>query len=90
MEEPTEAQAAHGRRIRLTRGGLADDEELVPFVEMAGVQPASHALWNPGTNLFEVTVVRRNGPDLVIKDLPLQTAGRLREGLTDALRERHA
>ncbi len=62
----------------------------MPFGEMAGVQPASHALWNPGTNLFEVTVVRRNGPDLVIKDLPPQTASRLREGPMDAMGERHA
>ncbi|MDP8951163.1 MAG: hypothetical protein M3N18_02805 [Actinomycetota bacterium] len=57
---------------------------------MGSTQPAPHAFWNPATNLFEVTVVRRNGPDLVIKDLPLQTADRLREAITDALRERYA
>jgi hypothetical protein len=52
--------------------------------------PASHrSLWNPATNLFEVAVVRRKGPNLVIKDLPLETADRLRKAITDALRERH-
>jgi hypothetical protein len=52
--------------------------------------PASHrSLWNPATNLFEVAVVRRKGPNLVIKNLPLETADRLRKAITDALRERH-
>lgn len=57
----------------------------MPFEEMGGMQPAPHTFWNPGTNLFEVTVVRRSGPDLVIKNLPLQTADQLREAIIDAL-----
>jgi hypothetical protein len=70
----TEAQDVYGTRIRLTRGGLAYGEEFVPLDEMVRTRPASHALWHPATNLFEVTVARRNGPDLVLKDLPSQTA----------------
>ena len=62
----------------------------MPWDDVAGVRPDSFSLWNPGTNLFEVTVVRRNTADLVIRNLPLQTADRLRDAITDALRERHA
>jgi hypothetical protein len=72
----------------LTRGGLVYGEEFVPFEEMIGTRPASPALWNPATNLFEVTVARRSGPDLVLKNLPPQTAERLGEAIADALRER--
>jgi hypothetical protein len=79
----------YGTRIRLTRDGLTYGEEFVPFDEMGSMQPAPDTFWNPGTNLFEVTVVRRNGPDLVIKNLPLQTADRLRQAIIDALRGRH-
>ncbi len=61
----------------------------MPLDDVAGVRPDSFSLWNPGTNLFEVAVVRRNGPDLVVKDLPLQTAERLREAIAGTLRERH-
>jgi hypothetical protein len=61
----------------------------VPFAEMGGRQPESPVFWNPGTRLFEVTVFRRNGPDLVIRNLPLPTANQLREALIDALRERY-
>ena len=84
-----EAQDIYGTRIRLTRDGLTYGEEFVPFDEMGDMQPAPHAFWNPGTNLFEVTVVRRNGPDLVIKNLPLQTADRFGVAIIDALRERY-
>ncbi len=62
----------------------------MPLGEMGSTQPAQHAFWNPATNLFEVTVVRRNGQDLVIRDLPLETADRLGEAITDALREHYA
>ena len=86
---PTEAQDVYGTRIRLTRDGLAYGEEFVPFDEMLGMRPASHGLWNPATNLFEVAVFRRNEPDLIIKNLPLQTADRLGEAINGALRERH-
>jgi hypothetical protein len=73
----------------LTRDGLAyGEQEFVPFDEMVVTRPASRGLWNPATNLFEVAVFRRNGPDLVIKNLPLQTADRLSEAIADALRER--
>ena len=81
----------YGTRIRLTRDGLAYGEEFVPFSEMGGgTRAASHGLWNPATNLSEVAVVRRNGPDVVVKNLPLQTAVRLEKAINDALRERHA
>jgi len=56
---------------------------------MGNMHPAPDIFWNPGTNLFEVTVVRRNGPGLVIKNLPLQTADRLWEAIIDAVRERY-
>ncbi len=85
----TEAQDIYGTRIRLTRNGLSYGEEFVPFEEMGGVQPEAHVFWNPGTRLFEVTVFRRNDPDLVIKNLPLHTADRLKEAIIDALRERY-
>ena len=87
-EGSTEAQDVYGTRIRLSRDGLTYGEEFVPFEEMGGVGPGSHTLWNPGTNLFEVTVVRRNGPNLVIKNLPLQIADQLEAAITNALRER--
>jgi hypothetical protein len=56
---------------------------------MGGRQPESHVFWNPGTRLFEVAVLRRNGLDLIIKNLPLHTAEQLREAIIDALRERY-
>ncbi|CAA9458981.1 MAG: hypothetical protein AVDCRST_MAG25-556 [uncultured Rubrobacteraceae bacterium] len=92
-ESTTKAQDVHGTRIRLTRDGLAydgEEEEFVPFSEMAGTRPASPPLWNPASNLFEVAVARRNGPDLIIRNLPLQTAVRLEEAITNALRERQS
>jgi hypothetical protein len=64
-------------------------KEFVPFAEMGGGQPESPVFWNPGTRLFEATVVRRNGPDLVIRNLPLLTANHFRKALIDALRERY-
>jgi hypothetical protein len=63
---------------------------LVPFDEMDGTRPASHNLWNPATNLFEVAVFRRHGPPLVVKNLPLRTSDRLRKAITDALRQRRS
>ena len=74
----------------MTRGGLAYGERFVPFEEMVDTRPAPHVLWNPATNLFEVTVARRNGPDLILKNLPPQTAERLGEAISGALRERRA
>jgi hypothetical protein len=79
----------YGKRIRLTRDGLTYGEEFVPLGELRNMQPAPDTFWNPGTNLFEVTVFLRNGPDFVIKNLPLQTAERLRGAIIDALRERY-
>ncbi len=61
----------------------------MPFAEMGDIQPESHVFWNPGTKLFEVAVLRRNSPDLIIKNLPLHTAEQLREAIIDALRERY-
>jgi hypothetical protein len=85
----TDALDIYGTRIRLTREGLTYGGEFVPFAEMGGRQPGSPVVWNPGTRLYEVTVVRRNGPDLVIRNLPLPTANHLRKALIDALRERY-
>ncbi len=59
----------------------------MPFDEMDGKRPASDKIWNPATNLFEVAVFRRHGPPLVVKNLPLRTADRLRKAVIDALRE---
>jgi hypothetical protein len=56
---------------------------------MGGMQPESHVFWNPGTRLFEVGVLRRDGPDLIIRNLLLHTAEQLREAIIDALRERY-
>jgi hypothetical protein len=60
----------------------------VAFKEMDDKRPAPPNLWNPATNLFEVTVFRRHGPPLVVKNLPLRTADRLRNAIIDALRKR--
>jgi hypothetical protein len=84
-----EDQDIYGTRIRLTRDGRTYGEEFVPFAELGGRQPESPVFWNPGTRLFEVTVVRRNGPDLIIRNLSLHTAEQLREALIDGLRERY-
>jgi hypothetical protein len=64
-------------------------KEFVPFAEMGGRQPESPVFCNPGTRFFEATVVRRNGPDLIIRNLPLLTANHFRKALIDALRERY-
>jgi hypothetical protein len=61
----------------------------VPLAEMGGRQPEPHVFWNPGTRLFEVAVSRRNGPDLIIKNLPLQNAEQLGAAIIDALHKRH-
>ncbi len=58
------------------------------FAEMVGRQPESHVFSNPGTRLFEVAVFRRNGPNLIIRNLLLHTAEQLREAIIEALRER--
>ena len=84
----TETQDIYGTRIRLTREGLTYGEEFVPFDEMGRKQPEPHVFWNPSTRLFELAVLRRNGPDLIIKNLPSHTADQLREAIIDALRER--
>jgi hypothetical protein len=85
-----EARDLYGRHVRLTRDGLAYGEEFVPFDEVDGARPASEVVWNPATNLFEVSVFRRHGPPLVVKNLPPRTADRLRKAMTDALSERRA
>jgi hypothetical protein len=87
-EGPTEARDVRGKRIRLTRDGLLYGEEFVPIDEMVPTPASHHPLWNPATNLFEVAVLRRKGPHLVIKDLPLETADRLGKAINDALLER--
>ncbi len=86
----TEAQDLLGTRIQLTRQGLAYGEEFAPFDEMHGSRPTSGNLWNPATNLFEVAVFRRRGPQLVVKNLPPRTADRLRKAITYALGKRRS
>ena len=85
----TEAQDIYGMRISLTRDGITYGEQFVPFAEMGGRQPEPHVFLNPGTGLFEITVFRRNGTDLIIGNLPLHTADPLREAIIEALRERY-
>ncbi len=51
------------------------------------MQPEARVFWNPGTRLFEVAVLSRNGADLIIKNLPLHTADQLREAIIEALRK---
>ena len=86
----TEAIDVQGKRLRLTRDGLAYGEEFVHLDEVDGARPASDVVWNPATKLFEVAVFRRHGPPLVVKNLPPRTADRLRKAMTDALRERRS
>jgi hypothetical protein len=59
----------------------------VPFAKMGGMQPESQFFWNPGTGLFEVAIYRRNGQELIIKDLPLHTAEQLSEAIIGAPRK---
>ena len=59
---PTEAKDVYGRRVRLTRDGLAYGEKFVAFDDMDATRPVPHDLWNPATKLFEVAVFRRHGP----------------------------
>ena len=61
----------------------------MPLAQMGGRQPESHVSWNPGTRLFEVAVFRRNGPDLIIRNLPLHTAEQLSKVIIEALRKRY-
>ena len=56
--------------------------------EMDEARPSSGSLWNPATKLFEVSVFRRHGPPLVVRNLPPRTADRLRKAMTDVLSER--
>ena len=85
-----EARDVQGKRLRLTRNGLAYGEEFVPLDEVDGTRPASDAVWNPATKLFEVSVFRRRGPPLVVRNLPPGIAERLRGAMTDALRGRRS
>jgi hypothetical protein len=85
-----EAQDLYGTRVRLSRDGLAYGEEFVPLDEMDEARPLSGNLWNPATKLFEVAVFRRYGPPLVVRNLPLPTADRLRKAIVYALRERRS
>ena len=62
----------------------------MPFAEMGDKKPESQFFWSPATGLFEVAIYRRNGQELIIKDLPLHTAEQLSEAIIDALRERYA
>ena len=62
----------------------------MPFAKMGGMLPESQFFWNPSTGLFEVAINRRNGQELIIKNLPLHTAEQLSEAVIEALRERYA
>ncbi len=57
---------------------------------MDEARPSSGNLWNPATKLFEVSVFRRRGPPLVVRNLSLGTADRLRAAINGALRGRRA
>ena len=59
----------------------------MPFAELGSRQPEFPVFWNPGTRLFEVAVSRRNGADLIIRNLPLHTADQLGEAIIEALRK---
>jgi hypothetical protein len=83
-----EARDLYGKRVRLTRGGLAYGAEFVPLDEVDGARPVSDVVWNPATKLFEVSVFRRRGPPLVVRDLSLDAAERLRGAINGALRGR--
>ena len=85
-----ETQDLYGTRVRLTRDGLAYGEEFVPLDEMDEARPLSGNLWNPDTKLFEVSVFRRHGPPLVVRNLSLDAADRLRGAINGALRGRRA
>jgi hypothetical protein len=85
-----EVQDLYGTRVRLSRDGLAYGEEFMPLDQMDEARPLSGNLWNPATNLFEVAVFRRHGPPLVVRNLPLPTADRLRKAIVYALRERQS
>ncbi len=85
-----EAEDLYGTRVRLSREGLAYGEEFVPLDQMDEARPLSGNLWNPATNLFEVAVIRRQGPPLIVKNLPPRTADLLRRAIIDALRRRRA
>ncbi|QIN77403.1 hypothetical protein GBA65_01510 [Rubrobacter marinus] len=85
----TEARDVYGNRIRLGRNGLRYGEEFVSFDDM-GAQPASYTFWNPATSLSEITVPRRRGPDLVLRNLSPETANRLGEAINEALRKHRA
>jgi hypothetical protein len=86
----TEARDVQGKRLRLTRNGLAYGEEFVPLDEVDGTRPASDVVWNPATRLFEVSVFRRRGPPLVVMNLPPGVAERLRGAINGALRGRRS
>jgi hypothetical protein len=54
---------------------------------MGGRKPEPQFSWNPATGLVEIAIYRRNGQELIIKNLPLRTAEKLREAIADALRK---
>ena len=57
----------------------------MPLDEVDGTRPVSDVAWNPATKLFEVSVFRRRGPPLVVRDLSLGAAGRLRAAVRDSV-----
>ena len=58
----------------------------MPLDEVDGTRPVSDVVWNPATKLFEVSVFRGRGPPLVVRNLSLGAADRLRGALNGALR----
>ena len=86
----TEARDVQGKHLRLTRNGLAYGGEFVPLDEVDGARPASDVVWNPATKLFEVSVFRRRGPPLVVRNLPPGVAERLRGAMIVALHGRRS
>ncbi len=86
----TEARDVQGKRLRLTRHGLAYGGEFVTLDEVDGTRPVSGVVWNPATKLFEVSVFRRHGPPLVVRNLPPGAAERLEGAIIEALRDRRS
>ncbi len=85
-----EARDISGKRLRLTRDGLAYGEEFVQLDQVDGTRPTSDVVWNPATKLFEVWVFRRHGPPLAVKNLPPRTADLLRKAMIEALHGRRS
>ena len=62
----------------------------MPLDEVDGARRVSDVVWNPATELFEVSVFRRHGSPLVVRNLSFGAADRLRAAVNGALRGRRS